>query len=1715
MSKIVGYVTKIVGTFKAVDSNNHERDLSLGDPIYEGEKVSGNGQIAGNIVVALEQLDRAIELAGNEALSFDSSLFSSSFKNEETTLEDDDFLKSLVGDIESVDSVETAYGENRSQSRSQDSAEIKSDEVKIFNERNAEETDVSSELISTSFTDDSNLPFKTIEESQTSQDKAAAVEFVAIAKDPVMSISNSTVTEGNSNNFLVNVSSSDTPYRVTFNTTTDLTASQNDITPSLVVKDSSQNVIAQNADGSYDVPVHESKLFVSVLSVNDGVYEENETFKLNGKTEFMSSDVSGVGTILNDDTTSFSVSDASVNESGLMTFTVTRIGDAQSSQSIDFSTALSATNSTNVSDFSSNSGTLTFASGVTTQTFNVQTTQDTSYEGDETFSVTLTNNSAGSIITDATAVGTIVDNDTTSFSVADVRISEGGEMTFVVTRVGDAQVSQTVDFTTALETGDNASANDFTANAGTLTFASGVTTQTFSVQTTQDTPYEGSETFSVLLQNSSAGSTISDAKAVGTILDDGTGPTNSGLADDDRVAYRISDVSVTESGVMTFSVSRSGDASELQTIDFTTNAKVGDNASLNDYTSKTGTLTFAAGVVTQTFSVQTSSDNIYEGNETFSATLSNNSGNSVIVDAVGVGTIIDDDTTSFSVSNVSVTEGSTMTFVVTRVGDAEVNQTIKFTTKIENGNTADANDFRSTLGILTFEPGVTSKTITVETTDDNVYELDETFSVVLSESSLGSSITTAVATGTILNNDAQPTMTISDVSVKEGENAEFAVSLSASEIAYTVSFTTVDVTTNASDTQSTFVVKDSNNIVITANANGSYNVAAGETSLSVTVETLDDTIYEPDETFTLNGKTEFMANDVSATGTIVENDIATYSIDSVSISEGSQMTFTVTRTGDASVAQTIDYETVISGNDSASASDFTIVSGTLSFASNIASQTFVVQTTQDTPYEGSETFSVNISNSSGNSVISTASATGTILDDGTGPTSGGTLADDDRVGFRIYDANVSEGSTISFTVVRSGDLTIQQEVYCRSVNSASSTTDGFDFIHGAARLTFAAGVSSQTFTIITNQDSIYEGAETFLVEMTAVSINTIILTPTVIGTILDDGSGRADPGVTPDDDRAGFSISDVSISEGGLMTFSVLRSGAATEIESVDFATSIEVGDTAQANDFTGESGTLNFVSGERSKTFTIQTTQDTVYEGAEKFTVTLSNNTGTTIIANSKAVGTILDDGTGVTGNGTPSDDDRTSFSISDATIAEGGVMTFTVTRSGDTQSDRTVEYTTTTGAGANGASSLDFTALSGTLSFQNGSTSETFTINTTQDNIFEGNETFNATISNASGNAIITNATGVGTITDDLDMAGYKINNVSWYESGYMTFRVTREGDITENQTIDFTTAAVGDATKDVDYATKSGTLTFEAGRSTYDLIVKIKQDSIYEGSETFQVILSNNTGNSRIIDAIGVGTILDDGTYTQDDDRVSLSVLNVVVAEGNLATFNLSLDYAINEDITFTLNTTDGTATSADYSASYEVSLDGGNSWSSSSTGTISAGNTSLLVRVPTINDNLSNETPETFTLTATVTGGSVANTTASATATIYDDVRYIVNEVPVNGEQIGTMTFFANSVIDLSLVGLTTDIDYIDLSQNGDHKIDNLRLSDVVNLTDTTNELVIFGDSTNDVVSSLDTSEWTQGTTVIENNHTLNVFTGTTSTGESVTLKIEDDINQSII
>ncbi|MDK2411067.1 Calx-beta domain-containing protein, partial [Aphanizomenon sp. 202] len=364
----------------------------------------------------------------------------------------------------------------------------------------------------------------------------------------------------------------------------------------------------------------------------------------------------------------FTITSASAIEGSAIDFTVTRTGDKQTTRSVTVSTSIGTDDTASANDLTAKTEILTFAAGESSKTFTVQTTQDSLFEGNETFTVSLSNPSNDAVVssTNGTAKGTINNDDAAPiFSIATAQALEGSTINFTVTRTGDAQANQSVTVTTSIATDDTASASDLTANTQTLTFAQGESSKTFTVQTTQDSLFEGNETFTVSLSNPNNGAVVSstNATAKGTINNDDAAP-----------IFSIAAASATEGSAVNFTVTRTGDAQANQNVTIATSIGVGDTASGSDFTTKTETLTFAQGESSKTFTVQTTQDSLFEGNETFTVSLSNPNNGAVVssTNATAKGTINNDDAAPiFSIAAASATEGSAVNFTVTRTGDAQ------------------------------------------------------------------------------------------------------------------------------------------------------------------------------------------------------------------------------------------------------------------------------------------------------------------------------------------------------------------------------------------------------------------------------------------------------------------------------------------------------------------------------------------------------------------------------------------------------------------------------------------------------------------------------------------------------------------------------------------------------------------------------------------------------------------------------------------------------------------------------------------------------------------------------------------------------------------------------------------------------------------------------------------------------------------------------------
>lgn len=208
-------------------------------------------------------------------------------------------------------------------------------------------------------------------------------------------------------------------------------------------------------------------------------------------------------TILSGGTLQFSSSTFSAQEGGLATVTVSRTGGTAGATTVGYNTSFGGS-ATAGSDYTSVSGTLSFADGEDSKTFTVPILEDTLDEPDENFPIALNNvTGSGQIGSQNFATVGITDNDPpVSISIGDVILTEGNAgaklATFTLTLSGPTGQGVTVNFATADNTA--MASSDYQSNSGLVNFF-GSSSRTVSVQVLGDGAVEPDESFFVNLSN--------------------------------------------------------------------------------------------------------------------------------------------------------------------------------------------------------------------------------------------------------------------------------------------------------------------------------------------------------------------------------------------------------------------------------------------------------------------------------------------------------------------------------------------------------------------------------------------------------------------------------------------------------------------------------------------------------------------------------------------------------------------------------------------------------------------------------------------------------------------------------------------------------------------------------------------------------------------------------------------------------------------------------------------------------------------------------------------------------------------------------------------------------------------------------------------------------------------------------------------------------------
>lgn len=626
--------------------------------------------------------------------------------------------------------------------------------------------------------------------------------------------------------------------------------------------------------------------------------------------------------------------------------------------------------------------------------------------------------------------------------------------------------------------------------------------------------------------------------------------------------------------------------------------------------------------------------------------------------------------------------------------------TITLDYAVNGGNaTGGGVDYTLANGTLTFNPGETSKFVPISVVSDELDENDETVQFAFSNPVNANLVGPVVNTFTIIDDDPLVLYFVvnnaSNWEWKSNPQPEVRLSHPHDQ----------QVTVNYSRTGGTA----SGSGVDFSGANGTLTFNPGDVSKTIPLTIVGDSLDESDETITLTLAVPVGAPIDAARGnytyTILDDDPQElfHKTTVESAFENLTPVLQVILSQPSGQTVTVDYA-VTGGTATGGGVDYTLAGGTLTFTpnetvKNIAPFTIV----NDGTIEPDETIEITLSNPTGGVPIAPGKNVLTFsIKNEDGPP---------RVYFRNAASDADEGVS-SFSIPVDLSWPFNENVTVNyAVTGGTATGGGVDYTLASGTRTFNPGNTVQNINVSVVNDMLEEDIETVVITLSNPSPNAQLGATTVHTFSIKDNDAPT---------RMLFHSGADHGHEGvGLINLFVDRTGPTNLTSTVDYAVT---GGTATGGgvDYTFTSGTLTFNPGETAKGIPLTFVDDSLNEDAETIILALSNPTGgilgaitvhTDTIDNNDPVPTVSFPNPSSSGfeNQTPSLHNIVLSAASGKTI--------------------TVDYATANGSAVAGS---DYTAISGTKTFNPGETTKQISVPIINDLTVEQNEAFTINLSN-----------------------------------------------------------------------------------------------------------------------------------------------------------------------------------------------------------------------------------------------------------------------------------------------------------------------------------------------------------------------------------------------
>jgi hypothetical protein len=874
-----------------------------------------------------------------------------------------------------------------------------------------------------------------------------------------------------------------------------------------------------------------------------------------------------------------------------------------------------------------------------------------------------------------------------------------------------------------------------------------------------------------------------------------------------------------------FAVTRSGDPALPLTVNYSIS---GTASSGQDFTALPGTVTIPVGSASADIVITPIQDALVEGNETVVLTLASSSSYSISSSSATV-TIFDDVTISrvtILATRPEARESGPVSGEFTLIREGNTSAALVVNLSI-GGNALPGIDYTTLPNQATIPAGSASLPIPVTPLSDVLVEGTESLSV------------TVVAAGTSYEVGSPSSAT---VNIIDTPNVTLtAIDSIASEIDLNPALFSV---TRSGDTSMELTVRYTVAGLAIAGEDyeplsGSVVIPAGQTSASIPVIPIRDTLTEGSETVSLtliSGSNYTVGSPYTAQVTILDTPPPTINIEaSIPVASESGLksgAFQVTRSGSTSQPLTVAYTL---GGTAIAGSDYLALPGSLTIPAGESSAEILITPVDDLIPEDDETVVVSLS--SGNYIVGPR-ATATVV-----------IADDDpptRTTVRISASEpvASEDPLKSGTMIirRSGstanDLVVNFEI-------GGSATLGVDYVSFPPSLLIPAGSAFARVDITPIADSLTEGTETVSITLRpGINSSYEVGVPDNATILLLDKDGST-PTVSI---LAADPIAWETGSDPGMIL--VARSGPADSDLTVNYTVS---GTALSGADYIPLPGSALIPAGTRSVPIQVVPREDDLVEPDE--TVILALVPGPTSGEGAYQVGP-PSSATVTIKDGNPPVLPSISVTADHPDASESGPMagSFLITRTGNSNLPLTVLFT----IGGTALPGSDYRTLAGSVTIPAGSLSATIAVLPISDNLEEGDETVLVTLSPSSAYSIASPASATVTIKNNplprvSIMATEPVASEAGPSPGSLT--ISRTGDTSQALRVNIKVA--GAAISGTDFERLAEFVTIPAGASSAVLRVQPIDDTQIEPVETVIVLLG--AGSGYMLESPGSARIL----------------------------------------------------------------------------------------------------------------------------------------------------------------------------------------------------------------------------------------------------------------